>query len=235
MTYWSFEVPIKHLEFFEEDQDFNFTLSILYKDPEYLKYYMYQVAHRIKCVWLDNSVNETNQPDSCGDLCLLANEIFPDCIISPDGVGWDTKQITEAMHKMMIEAPIDSRIYGVFSSWEMFQYLKELNCGLAVSYEHRHKFTDEQMHEIVRHQTHFLGLVSIHEIKTFKPLSCDTSMPIKLALQGMSIQDWIIRGCPHIHTRDLGLNGMDFFKAKLTPTELKLAKKNIHDLKELTR
>ena len=56
MTRFSFEVPIAHLETFEDLQDFHFALSMLFAEGRYKNFY--SNLPRNKEVWLDNSFNE---------------------------------------------------------------------------------------------------------------------------------------------------------------------------------
>ena len=88
--------------------------------------------------------------------------------------------------------------------------------------------------------SHFLGLISIPEIRDFHPPTCDTSMPIKLAMKGMMLRDWAAKDYPHIYTHELGNQGEDYFNAKLTTEQLEQARifgrktSTVHD-KELAR
>ena len=110
---------------------------------------------------------------------------------------------------------------------------KQRVLNFAVSYWVRDSFTPTDLCLVSQEGIHFLGLLSIPEILQYRPRTCDTSMPIKLALRNETIRDWAGKGYPHVHTKDLGFEGKDFFNATMTDKQLKLAKSNIEHLKEV--
>jgi hypothetical protein len=180
-------------------------------------------------LWLDNSYNERMISDSPEKLVVLAERLNADKIIAPDSPAWSTAQITQSY----LETSQLSRkqTIVVVSSLSMLNDLKRMGAkDFALSYWVRPLLTEEELDEMK--ECHFLGCLSIDELKRFKPPSCDTSMPIKLAIQGKDINQWIKEGCPHIHTKDLGFEGRGFFYFDLTLEQVKLARENIISLKE---
>ena len=229
MTKFSFEVPIKHLDDFDEDQDFIFSLSILYQNEEYVKYINKVNQEGMKTVWLDNSYNETMKADSVTDLVKLTRLHQARRVIAPDDPKWDTKQIKESFTEMNDYFGVH-RIIVVVSSYEMFIDLQEAGAmNFAVSYWTRDQWSLEALKNIPR--LHFLGLLDVPELINIQPASCDTSMPIKLALTGRTMRDWQKTNYEHIHTKDLGPEGKSFFEAEMTSKEIDLAKENIWTLR----
>ena len=75
----SFEVPLKHLNDFHEDQDFIFSLSMLYQNNKYTKY-IKQCKERGYEIWLDNSFNEKQQADPPEKLVQIYMNYKPDWV-----------------------------------------------------------------------------------------------------------------------------------------------------------
>jgi hypothetical protein len=98
--------------------------------------------------------------------------------------------------------------------------------NFAVPYDFRY-CTDAKLKRFG--QAHFLGLVSIREIQIVNPPSCDTSIPIKLALANMTLDEWVRTGCKHIHTVP------SFFDIKMTKNQINIARYNIERLKEVDK
>lgn len=220
MTKFSFEVPLAHLDEFDQDQDFLFTLSFLYKDWRYLSY----VSNSDKEIWIDNSYNETKQACQVEDMLHLFNCISPNLVISPDHAEWGHQKMLEVWQEMtkdLNKEDVSIIVHhpdwiGYYRSWGVEHF--------CVPYDFRY-CTLSKLNRFSG--CHFLGLVSVKEISIAKPPSCDTSMPIKLALIGQTMDEWIQGECKHIHTDP------EFFNLKMTSKEIKLAKENIRRLREL--
>ena len=230
MTKFSFEAPIAHLEDFEDLQDFHFTLSMLYSDERYKKFYKEQSLKGEKTIWLDNSYNEQLNADKLEALVEIAEEVGVQKVISPDSPKWSIGEISTAFQEAT-EAFRREELIVVISSLDMHAYLKlEGALHFAVSYWNRPK-----MQSILEKllPCHFLGLLSIPELLKYHPPTCDTSMPIKLALRGMLLRDWAAKDYPHIYTHELGEKGGDFFHTKMTKEQVALARRNILRLKEV--
>ncbi len=222
MTKFSFEVPLDHLEDFHEDQDFIFSLSFLFQDPGYCNY--------IKLcdldLWIDNSYNETKAPESVDYLYRLYETYQPKILIAPDTVEWNHQRMQEEYNKLRDIGGIDDKFLsiiihhpdwiGYYKSWGIHNF--------CVPYDFRY-CTHQKL--IRFSECHFLGLVSVDELRMARPPSCDTSMPIKLAIVGLSIDDWVRMGCPHVHT------SKEFFYTKLDKAQVTRGKYNIRRLKEL--
>lgn len=231
MTKFSFEVPIKHLQDFEDLQDFHFTLSMLYDNPIYRSFYEEQRAKGEKTIWLDNSYNEKLSADSLSTLMGIANSLDVDKIIAPDSPEWSKEQIGDAFLEAATHIS-PKKLICVVKDVEMKEYMLKLGAThFATSYWVRPNLSLITQMKLM--PSHFLGLISIPEIRDFHPPTCDTSMPIKLAMKGMMLRDWAAKDYPHIYTHELGNQGEDYFNAKLTTEQLAQARLNIIRLKEV--
>lgn len=229
---FSFEVPLNHLIDFHDLQDFHFTLSILYEHQTYQEYIRFIKQEGLSQIWLDNSYNEKMKADEVETLVLIRNTYGASRVIAPDSPSWDIQQISDAYHKTVSRLNIDSVIVVVRNQEMYYELRRQGALHFAVSYHSRREgFTEGQLYKIPN--LHFLGLLTPEEIRLCQPSSCDTSIPIKLALKHIRLDDWVEMGCPHIHTKDLGTEGKDFFHSSMTPFQIKLARTNIKRLKEV--
>jgi len=224
MTEFSFEVPLRHLKDFDEDQDFYFTLSFLFQHTEYASY-IAQVRLSEREVWIDNSTNELRQPESCSSLAELYRSLSPAYVIAPDHPDWNQEtMLLKALELSHCNVPLQKVMViihhpdwiGHFSSYGLRNF--------AIPYDFRY-CTESKLKRFG--ECHFLGLVSVSELKCANPPTCDTSMPIKLACVDKTLEQWVSAGCPHVHTEP------NFFNKALTLREVKLAKDNIRALKEV--
>ena len=222
MTKFSFEVPLKHLEDFHDEQDFIFALSFLFGNPRYDHY----IHNQDKELWIDNSYNETKEPGDVEYLAELADIFTPNILIAPDTAEWNHQKMQdEYLNLRIISGLDDSRLSIIIHHPDWIGYYKSWGIkNFCIPYDYRY-CTLEKLRRFS--ECHFLGLVSINEILYSNPPSCDTSMPIKLSLIKWDLDKWIKEGCPHIHT------SKTFFDCVLTQKELLLAKSNIRRLKEL--
>ena len=232
MTAFSFEVPHAHLADFEDLQDFHFILSMHLTNEKYLSYYQEQSLKGAKQVWLDNSFNEMGKADEVYSLVNSLRKVDAHKLIVPDDPTW-TKEELLARYRIAREYLEPSQLIVVVSSSEMRAYMLEKGVKkLAVSYHVRlpHYRAGGLYHDFAwAKNCHFLGMTTVAELKQLKPVSCDTSMPVKIALLGQTLQQWIERGCTHIHTRD----NLNFFDLILNDKQLELARNNIIALKEM--
>jgi len=231
MTKFSFEVPLKHLQDFDDLQDYFFTLSILFKEKEYSDYIQQKAREGLHTIWLDNSFNETLKADDANTLITLYNIHNFTRVVCPDDFTWTNEQQAKAFQGLTMD--IDPwEIIVPIANISMFEYMKQQGAQhFAVAYRARDNFTSEQLEQIP--SLHFLGMLTIEELRLIKPTSCDTGMPIKIAMAGLSLQEWMEQGCSHIDTINLGLHGSSFFKATLDEWTLNLARRNICRLKQL--
>ena len=227
MTKFSFEVPIKHMEEFDDLQDFYFTLNHLYKNHAYISY-MVKVRNKgEKTIWLDNSYNELLHAEPLDAMVSVANVIHPSKVISPDSPKWSKELIAEA-YDDALSFFHPAQLIVVVKDVEMHRYMADRTAThFAVSYWNRPIPQQKQLMPC-----HFLGLLNPQEIKEFKPPTCDTSMPIKLAIQSKTIDDWRKEGYPHIYTHELGIAGNDYFNTTMTKKQIWQARQNIKELKE---
>lgn len=228
MTKWSFEVPMQHLHDFVDLQDFHFTLSPSFESPCYREYIQEVADQGLSQLWLDNGFNEKGVADDPSKLTLLFS-LFPfKRVVAPDAIGWSTQQIVDSFEEMKKRVGL-TQVISVVSDWEMYQELKRIGCKhFAVPYRTRlQRFTLKQLWQI--NNLHFLGLNNPTEVIEAKPQSCDTSMPIKLGLRYIRIEDWVSAGCFHLHTADI----QDYFSLSMNPTQINIARQNIKWLKEV--
>lgn len=220
-TKWSFEVPLAHLDTFHEDQDFIFALQHLCTEEKYKQY----LKKSEKFIILDNSSNELVTPCSIEALIHTAKEVNANAIIAPDMDEWSEEKCCQEWQKAQVQAGAIPT-FGVFRNRKEKKHLDFLGCTyFTIPYEYRFLLPLYGTYSKV----HFLGLNNPLEVRVFHPASVDTGMPIKLALQGLTIQDWLMKACPHIHSVD----NPDYFKKEMTDEEIQLAKKNIRDIKEM--
>lgn len=229
MTLFSFEVPTPHLKDFAPHQDFNFALSMLYKDEAYFSHFKAERDKEDKELWLDNSFNELQTADSCEQLGNIAYWLNPNYTICPDAPEWTTMEIEDSFYKMCGFLPPEQLMVVVSNEFMYHQLHNNTQARkFAISYWVRKEFAFLDNLKWAR-DLHFLGCLSPDELIYLKPPSCDTSMPIKLALEGRTIKQWRKEGCPHIHTKD----NLNFFELNLTALQLELALENVVTLKKV--
>ena len=225
---FSFEVPLLHLDDFSDLQDYIFALSFLLKDKRYVNY-LKQEQEDGRYLILDNSYNELKIPNTSIEMLTLFKEIKADAVIAPDCDIW-TLNDYEKIWKEMSDFLHPSQIFMVARNPEHFLTFEEWGVWkIAIPYEFRPEgdakegYTEDA--SIHLRQSHFLGLNTVDEPIKYQANSCDTSMPIKLALNKMTMEDWVYSGHKHIDTNP------EFFDLILTETEINLARENILFLK----
>lgn len=238
-TKFSFEVPLKHLQDFHEDQDYIFTLSMLHNDSRYQKYLKFLRNEGLKTVWLDNSFNELFTAESIENLWPLAQACNASKIVVPDSTTWTTQQLVQSFIDAgnFISSPTHDRSYqlvAVATDLKTAHALIQRGAThIAISYWCRSQWEYSQIKELHQLKTpiHFLGLLDIPELLQCRPQTCDTSMPIKLALQNKDLSTWASEGYPHTNTKDLGEAGSSFFETEMPAAQIDLAKRNIEMLR----
>ena len=221
---FSFEVPIKHLHDFHPYQDFHFALSFLYERyPEYGLYH-HSCVSAGEILIIDNSFNELKKAESLSRLISLMKEYKADAIVCPDSDEWTVKEQYASYDNAVQHCGVN-RVWAVARWPEEVATLRRKATVLAIPYEYR-MFLDLTT---VTARMHFLGLNNPAEVINLRPVSVDTSMPVKLAIAGLSMRDWVMEGCPHFHTHEM----RGFFDIKLSPELLKQSIENIKHLKEV--
>ena len=222
MTKFAFEVPLKHLDAFTDLQDYLFALSFLMKDPRYVDYLKF--AHVHKLLILDNSFNELRRPQSADELWELSKKVNADYVISPDSDAWTTRELLDEYKAMKKVGFSREQILLPIRSTEEFALANAEGVKLfTIPYRYRPFFPES----FPWMKTHFLGLRDPLEVKMCRPLSCDTSMPVKLATKGIELRTWILAICPHEHTLP------SYFDTEMTMSQVELARRNIKQLKEM--
>lgn len=219
MTKFSFEVPLAHMEEFDRYQGFYLALSFLCESSKWYKGFFKKKKEEGKMVILDNSFNELGVPDEPSTLIKLFTELKADFVVSPGPDSWGFEELKKA-YKEMIKYVPQEKVLPIVRTREEYEWFKSQGVSnYCVPFEYRPALSSN----ILNLAYHFLGLLNPWEIRRFNPVSCDTGMPIKLALKGKTIWDWVVEGCPHINTKDI----KGFFDVKMTPTELDLARRNM--------
>lgn len=230
-TKFSFEVPVQNLDDFHEFQDYIFALSFLLRGPTEKTYFNYldKCKREGKTIILDNSFNELDQPDDEWEMLRLYNWIKPDYLVAPDSNYWLSDTVFNNYFRMLRKGLglIGKLILVIRSNYELNRARALGIRPLAVPFEYRPHFSPRTSLQ----KLHFLGFLNPLEITTRKPLTCDTTMPVKLALLGWSFEEWVLKGFPHLlSTRFPGL-----LTTKLTDFQMKLAIKNTLAIKETSR
>jgi len=233
MTKFAFEVPHAHLDDFKDLQDFHFALSLHCYKSFYKNFFLHHSVTGVKQVWLDNSFNETGKADKITNLTQLADEIGAHKLIVPDNPTWSIEKVIKEFEASCKYIPA-SRAVVVINSERMYDGLiKQGALCFALSYHIRlpHYNKGGQPEDFLwAKECHFLGLCSIQELARLRPPSCDTSIPIKLAINGIRLLQWYEEGCPRIH-HPPGVGKLPYYDLVLTEEQLKLAKENITMLK----
>jgi hypothetical protein len=233
---FSFEVPTAHLDDFNEYQDFHLVLSHLCLNNDYIDFYKSESELGLKSIWLDNGFNENKKADEVHDMLWAYREIKAVKLFSPDDLNWSFTQILNSYdsvvrhisNKCVIPVLKNRTYYDLFAS-------KRTTTIISVPFRKRPdgvdpEWTTGQLAALCEHEwVHYLGLNSIQELNVVRPISCDTSMPIKLAIIGTSTYAWMEQGCYKVHRSTIS---GDFFDYKLSDKQIEQAIININQLKE---
>ena len=241
MTLFSFEVPIAHLEDFSEYQDFHFALSMLCRtSKKYLEFYQSKVEQTLKVVWLDNSFNEKMKADDPFLLVRTAQKLRPHLIFGPDSPKWPITRIQEAFEatrNLLKNVLPQTSIAVVVKDQAMKAHLENRGArNFAVSHWIPERV--QSNHDAVQwaRSCHFLGMNSPQELWELQPPSCDTTLPIKLAMQGKTLRGWWEEGCPYTHDSnpvEQRRRKKEYFNLHFDDKTLELAINNIKALKEV--
>lgn len=226
-TQFSFEVPLNHLKDFDDEQDFYFALSFLVATRPHYRDFMRAKADEGKTVILDNSFNELLKPDDPNTMIRLAEDINATRVVSPDGADWEPEQTREAF-EMIAKHLGYGRVIAVVRDQAEYKELQMAGAvNFAIPYRHR-----QQLPPAGRYSDnwHFLGFNNPAEIICYRPKSVDTSMPLKLTMLDWTVDDWIYKGCPHIHTANMV---DEFFEWEMTDDQIERSIRNIRILKHM--
>lgn len=231
MTNFAFEVPLAHVKDFEPYQDFIFGLSFLLIDPTYSEYIVDHCVSGLKDVFIDNSFNETQVPVDAGFVADLYTSYLPTAVAAPDADVWESEIVIAEYERLRRLIPPDG-ILGIFKNWKEYNHLVTRGCTYkAVSYWWRDKCGSW----LSAQNCHFLGLGDLQEVVGWQPRTLDTSIPIKMAIKGIALEDW---SGIYIKPQGEQLRGdfrlqraWDYFNIRLTDAQLDLAVHNIQALK----
>jgi hypothetical protein len=232
MNGFSFEVPLDNLNDFNEEQDYIFALSFLCRDKRYLKYLRDMKDSGLK-ITLDNSYNELKVATPVKDMLSISEEINADYVICPDDDTWTEVKYLTIFNQMASKINPSKLFLIARNPMHFLTFEREGILNIAIPYEFRPKYTGQPSlegygygytKETKRYLrgSHFLGLNTLNEPVKYQAKSCDTSMPIKLAVKGISIKEWVKERCYHIDTIP------EFFDLRLSKKQIKLAKDNIN-------
>jgi hypothetical protein len=220
-TKFSWEVPLAHLKDFDGDQDYIFSISFLYEHSVYRDYILNRPSY--KQLILDNSYNELGKSGDALSLSTMADDYGADYTICPDDESWSTQQWISSYTQSIVWMD-KNHLLAVPKNNNECVYAHVNNIAFALPYRQRSKVKKEWLYKA----QHFLGLNNHWECYQFKPRTCDTSMPIKLAMKGKTIKDWITEGLTHPRTTP------DYFSQHMTTAQIDLAKQNIQTIRECT-
>lgn len=227
MTKFSFEVPIPHLHDFDDLQDFVFALTCLCKREAYGNYLHNTLDKGLKTIWVDNSFNENLKPDHWSNVVRwgrfweATKTIAPD---SPDMSLVDIHRNWIAVSKRLSPG----KTICVVKDWTMRDFMIKAGCThFAIGFRTRPQWSPYEIAKTPN--VHFLGLNDLQELKMGPP-SCDTSLPIKLALKGRTLREWHEHGQGHITK---GMPWQEYFSLEMTTQQIDLARRNICQLKEI--
>lgn len=233
MTLFSFEVPLAHLKDFDQYQDFTFALCyLMYASQDYTDY-VDDRCYRKDIVHIDNSFNETNVPIAPQEMARIYNKYKPTTVLSPDADWWTSDDILTAFDDLASKIP-HRHIMGIYRNDAEYYSLQARSCNhLATSYWWRNK-------TVLTPNVHFLGLGNLNDVVSVKPVTLDTSQPIKMALRGESLAEWAAAGGVYTrhYTREAwgparSMRAWEYFTTVLTDKQLALAVQNVVDLKAL--
>lgn len=245
MTKFAFEVPIRHLADFDEDQDFFFGLSFLLGySLDYKRYLMWKIMDG-RGVIIDNGFNETQEPAKPSDMAVLWWDHRPDAIIAPDADNWSAYQLLEAYRETRKRVRVDPNpVMGLFRNRTEYYDLQLSGCrqfGISYWYYTDTNYWNRWTADVQLANHHWLGLGDLSIMQAHKPKSLDTALPIKWAIKGQTFADWVNEGGLHnrgtanpydLRSENRLRRAMDYFDTTLTPAQIDLAKANIRALKE---
>lgn len=217
----SLEIPTAHLQQFDEYQDFYFLIEPWLRDKNYLDY------HHMgkKKIYLDNGVNEYGKPTDFPTMAASSRWLNVDAVVAPD----DPNNFEE--HLISLEALKNSPIKSIgvlCESYRKYWYdIIRIADIVAVPYD----VEDDRIQLCsmipAEKPIHFLGFRSLTELKYADRVdSIDTGIPIKLALEGIKIENYTQR---HTNRRDL-VTSTDYNNITLTENEYELAVQNVRQL-----
>jgi len=220
---FSFEVPISYLNYFHKYQDYLLVLSHLLPLPVYESYFLKKKKGMLSII--DNAFNELQVPNTPEEMSRLFYKYQPTLVTSPDSDRWDTQQTVEAYIELKESVP-NENILCLFKNLEEYYILRAKGCKhLGSSFWWRPHIKDFPSSRDI----FYYGFLNFEEYRKYKPFYCDTGMPIKLALKGYTIEEWVEQDCFHIHSKDF----TEYLHSVLDPKTLELAEKNILTFKEI--
>jgi len=213
------EVPTLYLKDFERFQDFNFLIAPwLGEDTKRLTYFK---ASK-KVTYLDNGVNEYGEPTDLGGLLFMAQEVGATTIVAPDEPDKPIHHL-DCLEKLKKE-PFEA--IGVLCDSYRWYWREIIQLADIVATPFDVEMSRGELISIIPKDKpiHFLGFRSLNElISLYSRIdSIDTGIPIRIALSGTKIEEYIIR-----HTdRRAHITPKDYYKLKLTEEQHDLAIRN---------
>jgi len=180
----SLEVPVRYLNVFDRYQDYHFVLADWALQDKTYKNFMKDSP---KVIYLDNGYNETKECVDPDTLVGLAEDLGANYVVAPDPeddpqTHLDILKEWRNMHFQTIGVLHDS--YKPY-----YDQIQQLAHVLAIPY--RAKRARKPIGERTMHYFGFRSLKETYELARGTHFhSMDTSVPIKLALQGRCLDSF---------------------------------------------
>ena len=211
------EAPTQYLGEFSSYQDFHFTVAPWLREEAHMRYFRNSPLP----LWLDNGFNELGEPIATEEILHLAKELTPAVVIPPDALNEAEKHLRYLRNwKGLFPALVGILRSDYRRHWEEIISHSDI---LAVPYGTEGSRKLPILKDIGK-PVHLLGLRSVYELITLREQanSLDTGMPIKLALEGISIEKYVSRHKHRFHLR----TGVEYISTSLDKEQLKLAHRN---------
>jgi hypothetical protein len=218
----SLEIPLLHWDTFYPLCDFDYCLlHLLRENKQYRDFYKYE-AMLGRPLWLDNGFNETKTASDIDEILWGIDTLNPShvfCMEAKDSLE-NLKFIIrtkDELQKRGIKKKLICVWRGGMAEMEVMKNLVDL---VALSYDDNRSYILKKVNP-AKH--HFLGFRNLDELRIHKPMSLDTSVPIRCAMLGINLKDRMRRPkvLPHFSPM-----------ARLSKEQLNLALENITLIKE---
>lgn len=182
------EIPIRHWYDFIDYEDFHYTLVHLVNTHQEYRH-RYQSLKDDKDLWLDNSFNELRETVSIGEILKGIEAIGPTHVVVME--AFDPKRnlvLAELTKTELVKRGLGSlKTVACWrgTQWEM-KTLKQIVDIVALPYDSNRNYglsiSNAKDH-------HFFGFRNFDEVRKWKPLSLDTSAPIRAAAMGIDLRE----------------------------------------------
>lgn len=187
------EIPTKHWDEFFPYTDFDYALCHeVLRNPEYWKKYQNLDRSTGREIWLDNSYNELREDIGIDSIKRAIDMIQPTHVVLPEG-----KHPLDNLSKIIkgMEDLSGYKDIKFIATWRggaaelIYLYTHTLKPLIAIPYDDNRDFFYPPHSPYDPKEFHFFGFKSLKELSIVKPRSIDTSLPLRLAIQGRSLFD----------------------------------------------